>query len=547
MLFGDFEKEDLVRVKEIIGKFSRYGFGEILLDFGVKKVPVFRKKHFVKPAPIRMRILMEDLGGAFVKFGQMLSSRKDLIPEDWVSQFELLQDKVKSFSYADVKGQVEKELNGSIDDIFSSFSRKSLASASIGQVHKAKLRSGEIVAVKIQRPSIERNILKDLHIMKIFLKIFEKAEFVQEHSLDLLFREFERSILRELDYDIEANNISMFYDNFKEDKMIKIPKVYDNYSTKKILVMEFIVGKKISEVFGFRKTKINKRKIAAIGVDSFFKQIFEFGLVHGDPHPGNIYIYKNSTVCFLDFGNCLHITKNNRRVILKLLSSIVNRDVEGIVSFIREISLNFDFDENELSRDIQDMFDIYFVDELGGIKFGDFLMDLTRMTFRHKLRVSLEYISLMKILIYVENIGVRLDPTLDIVSISKPYVEKFVAREYKPKAVFDRFNKIAKDNYSFLEKFPSQVNAVFNKIKSGKIDIEIGGKEIDELEHRISDTGNRVTIGLVLAALIVSSTLTLNMGFARIVFGMPVVSFIGFLLSGFLGAWLLLAFVRSKF
>ena len=308
MVSDAFDKklENLKRVKYIVSILTKQGFGYFIERLNLKRYIPFKEriklgkeKKEKKSAPVRLRLALEELGPTFVKFGQLLSTRPDIIPEDFIKELSKLQDNVPPFSYRQVEEQIKKELGKPINEIFLYFDKKPIASASIGQVHEAKLKNGKKVAVKVQRPDIEKTINEDLDILTFFADIVDKhMPKFKIYNPKGLVEEFKKTIKKELNYRIEANNICRFYQNFKDSKTVVVPKVYQEYSTKKVLTMSFIEGTKISELWRIKEKWLNKKVIAKNGANAFFKQILIDGFFHADPHPGNIFVLKNN-VCLL--------------------------------------------------------------------------------------------------------------------------------------------------------------------------------------------------------------------------------------------------------
>ena len=557
MVFDVFNKQlgNLKRVKQIVAVLTKQGFGYLIEGLDLKRYIPFKErlrlgksKKQKKSASVRLRLVFEELGPTFVKFGQLLSTRPDIIPEELIVELIKLQDKVPSFSYEQVKKQIEKELGKPINQVFPYFNKKPIASASLGQVHEAKLKNKKSVAVKVQRVNIEKTIDEDLDILTFFAELLDKhISSFKIYNPKGLVEEFKRTIKKELNYEIEANNISRFYQNFKDSKTIVVPKVYQNYSTKKVLTMSFIEGTKIDELWRIKEKWLNKKTIAKNGVDAFFKQILINGFFHADPHPGNIFVLKNNVVAFLDFGMMGHVDKELMQKLTNLFTAAVDKNVEKIVEVFISLSLvDEEIDIESFKSDVSDIIDEYYGISLKQIEIGKIINRIVSVGGKYHIVLPRNFVLLVKALVTIEGIGIKLDPDFNIVEASKPFVKKIARKKMNPTYLFNNFVEglsKAKDSIIIL---PQKINTILTKLQSGKLKTKIEQEEFKELESKIDDSSSKVSISLITAAIIIGSTIILQIDKGPSLFGISVFALIGFLIAAFLGAWLVFSMIISK-
>ncbi len=557
MVFNIFNKQigNLKRVKQIIAVLTKQGFGYLIEELNLKRYIPFKErlrlgksKSPKKSAPVRLRLALEELGPTFVKFGQLLSTRQDIIPEEFIIELSKLQDKVPSFSYEQVKKQIERELGKPINNIFPYFNKEPMASASIGQVHEAKLKNGKKVAVKVQRVNIEKTIDEDLDILTYSAELLDKyISSFRIYNPKGLVEEFKRTLKKELNYEIEANHISRFYQNFKNSETIVIPKVYQKYSTKKVLTMSFIEGTKISELGRIKGKWLNKKTIAKNGIEAFFKQILIDGFFHADPHPGNIFVLKNNVVAFLDFGMMGYVDKALMQKLNNLFMAAVDKDIDKVIEAFINLSLVDDeIDMESFKADVSDIMEEYYGVSLKQIEIGKIINRIISIGGKYQIVLPRNFVLLVKALATIEGIGMKLDPDFNIVEASKPFVKKIARKKMNPTYLLNNFVESlskAKDSMIIL---PQKINSILSKLQSGKLKTKIEQEEFEELESSINDSSSKVSISLITAAIIISSTIILQIDKGPSLFGISVFALIGFLIAAFLGAWLIFSIVISK-
>ena len=510
MPFKDSIRE-LNRFRQIIDAIFKEGFGFIIYKIGFRNhlslnLRLNKKKFETAPdsIQIRLRKIMEDLGGTFIKLGQLLSLRPDLIPKEYAKEFSKLQDQVPPFSYEKVVETIESELNANLKDVFLKFEKIPIASASIGQVHKAWLKDGKKVAVKVMRPKIEEVFETDIKIL------YQLAELLETHYTELkeydllrIVKEFERYTKNELDYTKEAKNLEVFYNNFKKDRQIVIPKVFHNYTTKRVLVMEFIDGKKINEV---EKSSASRRLAVKLAMNSVLKQIFELRYFHADPHPGNIFILKGNKIAFLDLGIVGRISEEETYNTENLFIALSYGDRNLLADSL--MSLGFvdkKIDKEQFKRDLSEHLREYYDITLSQLHISEFLYDLLALTRKYKIKLIPDFVLLVKAAATLEGFVKDMDPEFNFVEAWKKYAKEIIKKRksigYQKKEVL----KIAYDFKRLLKDFPREARDFLSSHDRMKVDME--EKVVNKLTFKFDTAMNRIAIGIVIAALIIAATI----------------------------------------
>ena len=534
------QRKTLSRFDEIIKVFRKYDFDKVLGQTTRNKISPFRseednKELLKEDFPERLRLMLQELGTTFIKFGQLLSSRPDWVGEKISEELSQLHDDNPPISFEEIKVIIESELGGNIEDIFAEFSKEALATASIAQVHEAKLPTGEKVAVKVQKTNVQEIVETDLSIMRFIANESERFDTSFKHlNLPAIVHEFDRSIQKEMDFDNELMNIRHMNDNFKYNDKIIVPVTYPDYSTKKVLTMEYVEGVKLSEVIVGDDPKYNKILIADRIVRSYFQQIFVDGFFHADPHPGNIFITDDNAVCFIDFGMMGVLDEEFRQNLAELMIHFSDRNIDGLINqLIRMDILNEKTDINILKTDLNDLFAKYYGVELS--RFNGIIEDLLFLMQKYDVKLPNEFVLMARGLSMVENLGLRLDPNIDVVSILKPFARKLMVQRYNP---FKMANNAKNSFFTFehvLRSLPSLISKTIYKIEEGEVTVNI------EVKH-ISEIANQLSLAIIIAALLVGSSLVMLVDVGPRFYGMPVLGFVGFTISLALGVFTVLRY-----
>ena len=534
------QRRTLSRFDEILKVFRKYDFDKFLGQTTRNKISPFRsdadnKELLKEDFPERLRLMLQELGTTFIKFGQLLASRPDLVGERISEELSQLHDDNPPVSYEEIKEMIETQLGGNIGELFAEFSKKPLATASIAQVHEAKLPTGERVAVKVQKPNVAEIVETDLSIMKFIANESDRFNTSLKHlNLPAVLHEFDKSIHKEMDFDNELMNIKHLNDNFIYNDKIIVPTTYPDYSTEKVLTMEYVDGIKLSEVISGNDPKYNKILIADRIVRSYFQQLFLDGFFHADPHPGNIFVTEDNAICYIDFGMMGSLDEDFRQDLAELMIYFSDRNIDGLINqLIRMDILNEKTDINILKSDLNDLFAKYYGVELS--RFNGIIEDLLFLMQKFDVRLPNEFVLMARGLSMVENTGLRLDPDIDVVALLKPFARKLMVQRYNPLKMASN----AKNSFFAFEHviraLPSLISKTIYKIEEGEVTVNI------EVKH-ISEIANQLSLAIIIAALLIGSSLVMLIDVGPRFYEMPVLGFVGFTISLALGVFTVLRY-----
>ena len=538
---------EIGRAREIIGIIVKYGFGEWVHTNGLGKYLV-TKKRFTRIESLtkweRIRMAVEELGPTFIKFGQILSDRIDIVPDELRQELSKLQDKADPMPDDVAIREIEAELKRPISEVFPEFDRHHLASASIAQTYRAVLLNGEEVCVKIERPGIDKKINLDLHLMNYFAARIQKNNPEMEAiNVVGVVKEFGRIINNELDFRHEAGNMVRFRHNFEDQPDIYVPKVYSEYTTRKILVEEFINGTKVSELDTLISTGCDTVALAQKGMKLIFEQIFNHGFFHADPHPGNIFIKDRSTIVFLDYGMMGTLRPEHLNFLGKYVIGYLHRDAHAITEALLLLSGKRTFSQfKDLEFQISDMLAHYKYLTIKEMDFGKVMNESIDIIVKFGLSIPPSIYLLIKALITIERVAVTLNPEIDFANEIKPYAVELMKQQYNPKRIASEVFDAIKDYYRLLTEFPSEINEIIYKIKEGKFKTMIELKGFEPVIDHMDTASNRVSAAIVVAALIIGASIISQWEQTRmagvVVFG----------IAGIFGFWLLIKlFKKNKF
>jgi len=540
----------LRRFKDIVKTLFRYGFDDVVdrLDFPGKEL--LRKIHKVQGEMStweRMRHTLEDLGPTFIKFGQLMSLRPDLIPNPLVLELRKLQDEVAPVDYEAIRQVVETNLQRPLTEIFSSFDEKPLAAASLAQVHKAVLRdAGQMVAVKIQRPKIRPVIETDLYILeRIAGQLHERTEWGQIYDLPNLVQEVKKSLFRELDFTREARHMKIFATTLTESSEVYIPRLYEEVTTPQVLTMELVQGTKLRDL---KVDAVADRELLAKrGLRLTVKQILENGFFHADPHPGNVIILDDNVICLLDWGMVGRLTRRTRYDLIDMINAVVDRDSEKILSILLNMTqVDGSIVPQRMEREILDIVDIYHSLPIQELNIGQLLLDISTMLRENRLKVPADLAIMIKALITAEGTARQLYPQLNVVEEAKPYVRKLALERWKPETIWRDLRRNISGLLTFQKELPLRLSQIIGKIDRGELSIRFQHENLGGIRSTLENIANRLTLGIIVAALIVASSMIITTGVKPLLFGFPALGIIGYLVSGVLGLWLIYNILRSR-
>ena len=543
--------KDVGRFEHILNVLFKHELGYLIDQLDLKKYLAInqrlQKDRFKKSdtKPQHVKEILEDLGGSFVKLGQLLSLRPDLIPLEYCKEFSKLTDDVKPFPTPIAKKIIDAEFHKPINKIFSSFSEKPIASASVGQVHEAVLKNGKRVAVKIQRPGIRDIFATDIDIMYHVAHLMEKRMPMDIINPTEIIKEFEEYTKNELDYIKEAKNVDLFYRNFIGNENIVIPRVYWAYTTSKVLALEYIDGTPLPKA---KLKERDRKRLVKVLVDSVFKQIFEDGFFHADPHSGNILITKGNKLALLDFGIVGKLNEELVGKATKLCMAITEGDLEGISQSLLELGV---VDENVnikvLEQDIRDGLQEYYGTTLQQLNISEVFQKVMDIARKNGVRLPTNFVLLAKALVTVQGLAYQIDPSFRIIENVKPLITNLVKKK-----VFNT-NKMIKEamftGNQYLElvkRFPDQALLILKRLREGRVEVTIEDSDIAKFALELDRSSNRIAYSLVIAALVVGSAFIIYADKGPKVYGIPLIAEVAIILSLFLGIILFVSVINER-
>ncbi|MFZ0928437.1 MAG: AarF/UbiB family protein [Syntrophobacteraceae bacterium] len=561
---GIFGLKGLRRFGAITGVLVKHGFGDLLerlLGGGKTRPEVSDGDMFLQsgfPSARRIRLVLEELGPSFVKLGQLMSTRADIFPPEYIAEFKKLQDMVPPVSFEEVKVVIERELGRPLLEIFAEFDEKSIAAASVGQVHIAKLHSGEKVAVKIIRPGIDRRIKEDLRLMYFLAARAEKAlEIGRVIGAVNLVREFERNITRELDMMIEAGSIEKFAGNFEGVKEIYIPAVHWDYTTRSVLVMEHIEGMKMDQVEEIRAAGIDPKEVALIGLRSFSRQLMLYGFFHADPHPGNTIVMYDGRVSLVDFGITGYLDEETMRQIANLFLGYAEHDYDMVMDALMDAGLiNEDMDLKAFRGDLKDVSESFYGRSLQHISVKDVYDQVMDIVLKYHIRLPRNLLLLLKTFIQTEALGNILGSDASILEVTKPFARQLLQRGLNTQSILKNLDRESRAMSGYARAIPKHLNDILRQTAAGRQQLELRHTGLEEVQSGVDRGVNRLTVGIIIAASILAGAMILNSGqkimeFSFGFFGLQTVSLTailgvsGYAVATILGIWLTASILRS--
>jgi len=543
------------RYLNIVRVLSTYGFDQALEMLGLADMVVRSRRLFRRPVPDiarltaaeRMRLALEELGPTFVKLGQILSTRADVIPHAFIHEFEKLQDNVPNFSFEEVRVQIEDGLGGPVEQFFAEIDPVPLAAASIAQVHRARLKTGEDVVVKVRRPGIVDVVESDISALLALAGLAERHVPGSElYDPVGIVREFARTIRREMDFTREGHTIEKVRDNFIKTPWMYFPRVYWEQSSRAILTMEYIAGVKVSDRGKLYEQGLDPELIARRGANSFLEMVLNHGFFHGDVHPGNVLILPDNVICLLDYGIVGRLDDELKKFLTDILAAIVNRDMDEIVSlllFAGDISDTMDI--RALKRDLFNFIDSYYEIPLKEIEVGHMLMEFIGIITLYNIRIPPDLMMLVKSLVLVEGMGRMLDPAFDMVEHLRPFIVKAIRQKYSPLRMSRDVNQILSSYLNLARNIPRDLKEIINRINRNKFKIDLEHRGLDKFTADFDRSINRLSTSMILAAMIIGSSIIMHTDKGPKVMGFPVMAFMGYTVAGVVGLWLVYAIIRS--
>jgi len=539
------QRSHLGRLSEIAQVAARHGFG-YLIDGRRSRgespdgMPTARGRH--------LREMLDELGPTFVKFGQLLSTRPDIVPPDIIAELRGLQDDVRPFPFADVERVIREELGQPIERLFLEFDELPLASASIGQVHRAVLPNHRRVVVKVQRPNAPATIESDIQLLD------QAARLVVErvHALDFvdtreIVDEFARSIRQELDYRLEARNAEGFHHNFAGHPHVSVPRVYWSYTRPRVLTLEYLEGVQVADLELDAWSLEHRRRLAYLIAEAWMTMIFRHGFFHGDPHPANILVLSPERIGLVDFGLAGRLTDRDLSKLTRLFIDAINENVEALPKRLAELGVRYPRErEQEFVSELHAIYARYYGASLREIDPMQVIREAFALIYRMNMRLPTRYVLLDKAVATVGAVGVDLYPDFNVFEVARPYARSLMLERFTPERVLRRANREGWQLAHIARELPYQVHDTFEQVRHGQIEVGFVHKGLDEFMHKLDVLANRLVIALVVTGgLIGSSLIGILSNASPLLLGINVISFVGFIFSGVLGLWLLWSVIRS--
>jgi ubiquinone biosynthesis protein len=551
---------NLNRTREILGIFVKYGFEDLIANSTLRNLVTesMRIKWLRDDKPVmeytrweRIRMVAEELGPTFIKLAQVLSNRPDIIPEELVKEFEKLQDRVPPFEFAKVKEIVERETGKRLEDIFDEFNQKPMASASIGQVHKAKLKTGEDVVVKVQRPDVEETIALDLGIIKEAVKRADR--YLKKQGVlnaEEVVRVFERAITKELDYRNEARNIDRFRTTYRNRSDFYVPKAYREYSTNKVLIMEFAKGCKITDVQQLKEWGISPARVVEKGMDIYLSQIFEFGYFHGDPHPGNVLVNEDGKIILLDFGMVGQLMPKDKYAFAGIFIAMSRHDARDMANQMRKLAVEDNItDMRQFVYDLNDLIEDYAYLDVSESSIQDVIQRLQKIMYEYHITVPGGVFLVFRAFAILEGIGKKLHPNFKTYEFIRPYGQRLLTEQLKPENLANEAAQRFSNITGFLNSFPVELRGIMQQISKGKLHSEIELQGYGYALKKWDSISTRQSLTYIICALIIASSIALLAKYPEdmnFYYGINKWSFMGYCIAGvFFGIWVY-AIIRRK-
>ena len=547
------------RLQQIVNVSLRYGFGQIIDQIHLGRYIPFKKrlKSFgVWPAlkgptvPERLRMAFAELGPTFIKLAQLLSSRPDLITVQFANEFKKLQDEVPPFPAQEAKRIIEEEIKLPLNNIFSYFG-DTLAAASIAQVHKATLLDGSNVVVKVQRPDIREQIESDINILSTIARLLDK--YVPESRFfnpTGIVAEFSRTVRKEMDFVEEARNCCRFRRNFEDSPDVYIPKIYSEYATERVLVMDMIEGVRIDDIAVIDMIGLDRKRLAKIGVNAYFKQILEDGFFHADPHPGNIFAMSNGMIAFVDFGIVGRVSDELKETMANTFLALLGKDFDRLIDQYVEMGIvpdDIDIDafRRDFKADLADFLEPLYGLTLKEINFAQYLDTVTHLAIKHNLKIPSDLLLIDKAMLILENIGRQLDPDFDFIAAAEPYASKLARRKYSLSRLYEGARKNIAEIGDFAFLFPRQMKQIIKKTLRDDIQIKMFHVNLPEFIKDMDRSSNRIAFALIVSAMLISSAIMHATKVPPIIFGVSLFGISAFGFAFLLGIWLIISIIRS--
>lgn len=533
--------KNIMRMRKILNVLIKHGFGDFVEQLNVGRVLTLRrffrrKDDNARSRAERARMAIEELGVTFIKFGQVLSTRVDLLPPDWASEFKKLQDDVTPFPYEEAVKVIEKDLKSPIDGIFADFEKKPCASASISQVHFAKTLDGEDVAVKVRRPGIEKTIEADLAILYTLAALIEKyIPSMRRYEPTTIVNQFERTISKELDFTIEGAHAGRLRRIFRKNDSVLIPKIYWPYTSKRVLTMERVYGTVIDEVEILKTKGIDFKAVAESSIKAFFVQVFDHGYFHADLHPGNLLVTDDGKLIYLDFGIMGRIDDATRKYLARMLFSLVKRDFRQMALIHAEMGLiGPETDIRAFEDELIEITEPIFGKPLNEINISELIIKLLSTAVNFDMTLQPNLLLLQKSMIIMEGVGREFYPDLNIWKVAQPFMIGWMKKEISPQRKLEDGKLAVRELIKVGAELPHQAGQFLKNINEGRLKVDFSHRNLDDLIASHNAHGENLYYGIIAGALILGSFLVINSPAGPQIYELSAVGLAGLALAAFI-------------
>ncbi len=546
---------DLGRMQDVVSILIRYGFGDLMQRLGLvgllasagKVLPLGRTEEIARlPPPERVRRAMEEMGPSFIKLGQVLATRVDIFPEDWIEAFGQLQSNAPPIAFDLIRKRMAEELGADPDDVFAFVDPKPLAAASIAQVHRARLRDGTEVVIKVRRPGIRNIIDADMRLLQRIAHIIENESVeLARYQPVAVVQQFRHSLRVELDLATECHHAERIAAELEEDSGVVIPKVYWEWTSARMNVQGLIEGHRASDLTALDQAGIDRRLIAKRGARAFFRMMFENGFFHAGPHPGNVFCLPEDRIGLIDFGMVGRLSTRRRTQIVSLLFGMVQRDAEQVSEILLEWTQDSEVREEVLVQDVDAFVDRYHSVPLSELDLGAMMLDIAALLREHHLALPPDLALMIKVFLTLEGLGRRLDPDFDMASEAQPYLRQSMIKRYSPQSMASQGWRALGDTLDIVSGLPQDIKRILRSARKGQVGVNVDISQLKHFGEQVDHSANRLTVGVVTASLIVGSSIALTVDGGPALLGLPVFGLLGFLGAALGGVWLLYTIWRS--
>jgi len=546
------------RLAEIVKVLSAFGFRQLVLDTGLHRLLGLAKEAINAssgdraenlPRPVRVRMVLEELGPTFIKLGQILSTRPDLIPPEWASEFKKLQDRCQEVAFSDIYKILILEFPGRLDQLFSSIEETPLAAASIAQVHRATMKDGTPVVLKVLRPGARQLVEEDMDLVESLAQLLEQYFSDLGYSPTAVVKEFSRELLKEINLVIEGQSTERLRRYFEDDANISFPKVYWTATTRNVLTMQEVQGRLLSTIRPEELSQSERRTIVANGTDAVFKQCLRFGFFHADPHPGNIFLLADAKLCFIDCGMTGQLDKKTTDQLINLVAGVVKGDIDRLCRVVIELTeVNPAVTDNRDFRlELQHLTGHFQNTDLKHLNITGLLSDFFGMLQRYHIQCPGDLMLLTKALTTIEGVAEQFDPTFDVLAHVEPQIQEIVQNRHSMRAIKDRMYKTLTNSLELLEDLPQDLQRFLDHARHSRFTLNLELKRIEHLSERIDTSSRIMGIAMIIAALIVgSSILILADRMARQPGFIGTLGIIGLILAGINTAGFIISYLLPR-